>query len=273
MRYRQQRLESRGRLLGRALQRLLARGYVKRQRAYRVELGSTVVKRLVLGDSFLANRLARNLRAFAGSPIVPHLLTSFEDEVWVEFIEGSPVEASDPRLPEALARMFAAINGHEPRRCCPRELGLERELHDDLRFLEETGVLEPGAARALVEWTETRTPDAVWIGHDYSDPRPSNFLWGGAGELRITDVESLVSDRLIGRGVAKALVSWMAPRRDELLAGLRRSAAPDFLAYLPFVELHFLASWQKRSVLQRKERHVQRALFERFRGDGAQGGS
>ncbi len=273
MRYRQHRLESPGRLLGRALQRLLRRGYVKTQRAYRVELGDASVKRLVLADSFLADRLSRNLRALAGSPVVPRLIASFENEVWVEFLEGSAVDASDPRLPQALARLFAEICGRAPRRACPRELGLDRELQGDLGFLGQVGVLAPGVAEELAAWTERSTPESVWIGHDYSDPRPSNFLWSADGELRITDVESLVSDRLIGRGVAKALVSWMAPRRGELLAALRDDSPPGLLDTFPFVELHFLASWQKRSVLQRKERHVQRALFERFRGDGAQGGS
>jgi hypothetical protein len=37
-----------------------------------------------------------------------------------------------------------------------------------------------------------------------------------------------------------------------------------------FVELHFLASWQKRSLLQRKLRLVDGALFDRF-GDSAGG--
>ena len=265
MRYRQHRLESLGRRTLRLVQRIFTRGYVKRQKAYRVDLGGVSLKRLVLTDSFRAAELAANLRSFEQSAVVPGVVSSFENEVWVEFLEGQAVEPDDPRVPSALARLFATLNAEKPRRCDTRELGLDRELRADLGLLREAGVLERRICNELLAWIDGAIPETVWIGHDYSDPRPQNFLWDDRGELCIIDVESIVSDRLIGRGAAKALVRWMAPKRAAFLDELAQQSAPDFLSYFPFVELHFLASWQKRSLLQRKTRLVQPSLFDRFR--------
>jgi hypothetical protein len=270
MRYRQHRLEGWGRRTLRLLRRTFTRSYVKRQSAYRVELGGASLKRLVVTDSRRAEVLAANLRSLAHSPVIPGLVASFENEVWVEFLEGRTLEADDPRVPAALARMFATLCAEEPRHCDPREFGLDQEVRGDLRLLERAGVLAPARCDQLVELVEESLPERVWIGYDYSDPRPQNFLWGERGELCVIDVESIVRDRLIGRGAAKALVRWLAPRRAEFLEELAKQPGPNFLPYMGFVELQFLASWQKRSLLQRKLRLVDGALFDRF-GDSPGG--
>jgi hypothetical protein len=269
MRYRQHRLEWWRQRARRLLRRIFTRSYVKRQRVYRVELGAATLKRLVVADSRRAEVLATNLRSFAHSPAVPGLVSRFENEVWVEFLEGRALEADDPHVPAALARMFATLSAEKPRQCDARELGLDREVRGDLRLLERAGVLAPARCDQLVELAEESLPEMVWIGHDYSDPRPQNFLWDERGELCVIDVESIVRDRLIGRGAAKALVRWLAPRRAEFLRELAKQPGPNFLPYMGFVELQFLASWQKRSLLQRKLRLVDGALFDRF-GDSAE---
>jgi hypothetical protein len=268
MKYRQQRLESRGRRLGRILRRVFTPGYVKQQRAYRVELDGLTVKRLVVEDSHIAQQIASNLRAFEATHTVPAVIACFKNEIWVEYLEGSPVQQSDARLPTALAAMFARVYALNARRCDPRELGLDRELLGNLRFLEQAGVLQTDACTELTQWADATVPRSVWIGHDYTDPRPSNFLWNVDEDLLIIDIESLASDCLIGCGAAKALVSWMAPQRVEFLAELKRRCAPEFLLYFSFTELYFLARWHKRSVLHRKPWLVQPALFERFRRGG-----
>ena len=135
MRYRQHRLEWWGRRARRLLRRIFTRSYVKQQRAYRVELGGATLKRLVVADSRRAEVLAANLRSFAHSPAVPGLVARFENEVWAEFLEGRALEADDPRVPAALAKMLATLSAEEPRRCDPRELGIDREVRGDLRLL------------------------------------------------------------------------------------------------------------------------------------------
>ncbi len=271
MRYRQRRLEPLSRRTLRIVQRIFTRGYVKRQKAYRVDLGGASVKRLVLADSLCAAELVANLRCFEQSALVPKVVSSFENEVWVEFVAGQVVKPDDSGVPSALARLFATLNAEKPRRCDTRELGLDRELWADLGLLREAGVLGRRVCDEVRAWTDRAIPATVWIGHDYSDPRPQNFMWNDRGELSIIDVESIGSEQLIGRGAARALVRWMAPKRAAYLDALAQPSAPDFLSYFPFVELHTLASWQKRSLLQRKTRLLQPSLFDRFRtlsGDG-----
>ena len=118
-------------------------------------------------------------------------------------------------------------------------------------------------------WNFPKNPKgALFPGYPFTKtpyPRPSNFIWSPDESLIIIDVESLVSDRLIGCGAAKALVSWMAEERSAFLAELQRADVPDFSSYFAYVELYFLARWQKRSVLHRKPWLVNPALFDRFR--------
>ena len=265
MRYRQRRLESLGRRTLRLLRQIFTRGYIKRQKAYRVDHGGASLKRLVLADSFRAAELAAKLRRCEPWAPVPRVVSNFENELWVEFLEGRSVARDDPGVPSALARLLGTLNAENPRRCDPRELGLDRELRADLVLLREAGVFERGVYDDLLAAADAAIPETVWIGHDYSDPRPQNFLWDKNDELCIIDVESMGSDALIGRGAVKAILRWMAPKREEFLDELAKYSAPDFLAYFPFVELHTLASWQKRSLLQRKTRLLQPALFDRFR--------
>ena len=75
----------------------------------------------------------------------------------------------------------------------------------------------------------------------------------------------MVTNEAVGTGFAKACTRWIGPRRDEFLAALRRQPElPDFLSYFPYVEIRFLASWSKRSLLLDKPKLVQAALFDEW---------
>ena len=116
-------------------------------------------------------------------------------------------------------------------------------------------------------------PASLWVGHDCTDTILKNFVRTPEGRIRAVDVESLGADQLLGSGAAKACLRWLGPERERFLARLRTAGVPDFFAYLPFVELCFLAFWTKSSFLEGKSRFVDPSLFERFRatgrGDGA----
>ena len=118
--YRQQRLGSRGRRLARVLRHIFTRGYVKQQRAYRVDIAGATMKRLVVEDSRIAKQIADDLRAFEATDTVPGVISCFENEVWVEYLGGTPVQASDERVTVALSE--------------PGEPG--SDLHNALLFLE-----------------------------------------------------------------------------------------------------------------------------------------
>jgi hypothetical protein len=261
---RQRRLEPMRQRLRRLLARLLRRGPVKRQRVYLVTLGERRLKRIVFSDSHKASEVARNLEALRGSELVPDLVAHYGEEVWVEFLEGEPVGAARPEIVDEMARIFASLYTRDARLVQGPESGVEERLARDLDFLREVGLFDAPAHLRLREFAQKAAPAAVWVGWDYTDPLPMNLLRTPRGELRIIDVESVVRERLIGIGVAKALARWLGADRQRLLARLEERGVPPFTAYLPFVELHFLASWTKRSLLHGKKRLVDPARFRPF---------
>ncbi len=118
--------------------------------------------------------------------------------------------------------------------------------------------------RALDARVEDLTPEKLWMGYDCTDAVLKNFVRCPDGRVRGIDVESLTPNQLVGTGIAKAGVRWLGDHRQAMLDSLRSRGAPDFQAYLPFVELSFLAHWQKSSFLEKKKRFVDSALFDRF---------
>ena len=68
-------------------------------------------------------------------------------------------------------------------------------------------------------------------------------------------------------GGATSIQRTSAPASSQCSVGA--SSAPDFQAYLPFVELSFLAFWTKSAFLEKKRRFIDPELFERFRRDAA----
>ncbi len=262
--FRQRRLEPVGQRLRRLLARFGRGGQVKRQRVYLVTLGERRLKRIVFSDSSKASRVAHNLETLRDSGLVPELVAHHGDELWVEFLEGEPVGAVSPKIVDELARIFATLYARDARLVPRPEAGVDAPLARDLDFLHEVGLFDASEHLRLREFAEKSAPASVWMGWDYTDPLPMNLLRTRGDTLRIIDVESVVRDRLIGTGVAKACARWLGPHRARLLACLEERGAPPFTAYLPFVELHFLAGWTKRSLLHGKRRHVDAARFQAF---------
>jgi hypothetical protein len=260
----QRRLEPIQQRLRRAATSLLSDRYVKRQRVYLVTLGEQLYKRTIFGDAAKALRVADTLRAFSLPGIVPAFVAQYDDEVWVEFIDGDPVADDDPALPDALARVLARLYAHESRLVPQTERGVDREIQRDLAFLHDVGVLDEKLHASLVELATASTPEEVWLGWEYGDLLPKNLIRDRSGALRFIDVESIHRDHLLGSGLAKACVRWLGDRRDSFLATLAEAGAPPVADYLPFLELHSLARLTKRSVLQHKPRHVDAELFRRL---------
>ncbi len=217
-------------------------------------------KRVVLADSHWASRIAANLREFAEDRIYPELLFERERELWLEYVEGTPVDCFDEGLLEQLAALLAILHRRRPRRQ-PAAPFLQALL-GDLRFLGRVGVLGASRLQTLQTLAERIAPQEVWVGYDCSDAILKNFVVERGGRLRAVDVESLAADELLGSGAAKAGVRWLGDRRDHFLALLDREGVPGFGDYMPFVELCFLAFWQKSCFLEKKRRFVDPALFD-----------
>ncbi len=261
--YRQTRLEPPAQRLKRFFQRS-----GKRQRVYRVDIGDQSLKRIVFPDAVQARELAENLQAMRGRQVFPELVAQQGPDLWVEYLEGECITSFDTGGIAELARLYATLYslGSELRSI---EAGpWLADLDADLAFLERAGVLASAQTRGLRSRLVAWTPAHVWVGYDYSDPRPPNILVGRDGSYRFIDIESLSRNQLLGSGVAKACYRWLGDRRGELLAALHAHSCPPVLDVLPFVELVSLAGWTRRSVLLRKPKLVRSALFDQLLARG-----
>jgi hypothetical protein len=234
------------------------------QRVYVAQIHGRRFKRVVLPDSYQAERAAANLSAFAADRIYPQLIFVKERELWVEYLEGRAIDSVDAQLVTRVAGLLACLNRRAPRRVPTPETPFLAALLRDLGFLADVGVLDAASARALGSRAEQLAPAELWVGYDCTDAILKNFILDPNGRLVAVDVESLGADQLIGSGAAKACARWIGPHRAAFLASLRAAGAPDFQRYWPFVELSFLAFWSKASFLEGKRRWVDATRFAPF---------
>jgi hypothetical protein len=238
----------------------------KSQQLYITTLNGKQFKRVVLRDCYLAAQIERDREAFGPCAALPPFVTRYENEIWVEFVDGTRVERADPSFVAMLADFYGMVYARRPRQLAVTDTPFPERLTRDLRFLRHLDLFGDDLHRALEQTAERLRPAHVWVGYDYIDPVLKNFVTrADGGGICAVDVESLADDQLLGMGVAKALLKWLDPFRALFFDRLTACRAPDFQTYLPWVELCFLARWTKRVALEGKWRAVDPGRFERFR--------
>lgn len=239
----------------------------KSQRVRFVTLNGHRYKRVLTSDAYVASAIERNLECFADTDYFSPLVMRYENEVWVEFVEGTRPQ------PEAgfagqLADFYATLYRRNPHYLAIEDTPFAQRLQRDLRFLNQVGFLDRDAYRDLQASARRITPRQVWVGFDYMDPVLKNFVVRtDSGCICVIDVESVFDGNLIGSGIAKAGVHWL---QQELFETVRARLAgygdvPDFFSYFPFIELQFLARWTKTKFLTGKRKFLDRRRFEKFR--------
>ena len=258
--YRVRRLESLGARV-RRLWRRLSGGPYKAQRVYRVRVGEVDAKRIVVSHASEAKRLEASLDALRPTRLLPAVIARYRNELWVEYLEGLPLPGAGPPPVAALAELLGILYA-QPSRCIE---GQSRELAEpverNLELLERSGVIDSACRSRLRDRADAWSPDRAWLGYDYLDLRRANLLEVDGG-LRLIDVESVVSDELLGTGAARAWLRWPGLERSALLKALARPEVPDFEGYADFLELRFLSRWTLRCLLQRKAHLVEPTLFQ-----------
>jgi len=245
-------------LLGTRLQRS--------HKLYFVTLNGQRFKRLILSDSSLASGIENNLESFGPTAPFPPLVACYEREIWLEFIDGSPIQTADEQLVRKVADFYATVYARRPHQLDIGESPFLHRLHQDLRFLNQVGVLTDSLYQDLMATAGRLTPQKVWVGFDYTDPVLKNFVISRpGGRLYAVDVGGLADNQLIGMGVAKACRRWLGPFREVFFECLVREGVPNFQTYFPFVELSALAKSTKWSFFEKKWKAVKPVLFERFR--------
>jgi hypothetical protein len=265
-RFRQRSLHSFARRLGAALRRRWLGRFVPEKRVRLVEIQGVRFKRLTLPDAWSAEQIAACLDQFRAHRVFPSLVARSGRELLLEFVEGEPLpDPLDAAACDRLAAFFAVLYAHGRHAVETRESGHVEALLRCLAFLAHVGVLADAAHRDLARAAEAIAPPQVYVGHDYLDPIPRNFVVTARGELVAVDVEELLPDQLLGSGVAKAALRTPGASRERLLGGIRRAAGLDLAPVMPFVELAFLASWTQRALLKGRAALVRPELFEPFR--------
>lgn len=240
-------------------------GMGKSQRLYFVTLNGHRYKRLILQDSSTARGLEARLERLGFGPAFPRVVTRYENELWLEFVDGRAVTVADPKPVEAVAGFYAALHRNGPRLATLEDSRLLLRLSRDLDFLCQAGVIDGGRHDRLGEAAQRLAPEALWMGLDYVDPVLKNFVLrdDGAG-LCAVDAESLVDDYPLGTGIAKALLHWLRPWEEDFWAHFEAAGGPAIRGAFPFVELCFVTRWTKTKVLTGKHKAVDPRYFERF---------
>ena len=247
------------------LLRYFGRALQKSQDLRFVTINGHRFKRLILGDSYMAEIIAETLSRFDASDLFPPVVTIFENEVWVDFIDGPQLDQIDETTVGQLVDFYCTVYSRRPREVDTDQTPFANRLRQDLRFLNQVAVLSDSTYDELSEVASEIMPPKVWIGFDYVDPVLKNFVVRKDGKgLCAIDVESLRDQQLIGTGVAKACVHWLQPHRAAFFEQMASREVPDFLPYFAFVEMCFLARWTKTKFLTKKWKFVDPALFDRF---------
>jgi hypothetical protein len=260
IRYRQRRLEP----FVQRLKRLRARmrgGLAKSQTVHLVQVGGLRAKRVTFAHASQAASVERVLEAVRDSGVAPQVIARYANELWVEFVEGIPLDASAPACVEGLGQVFRDLYRVGAGEVAQEGRSFAQEVVRDLHVLRDAGVTDGKMHARLAQRAQAWCPVRVFKGCDYVDARPGNFLRTAEGRLRIIDVESLVSDELVGTGAARAWLRWPGLEREALLAELAAEGVPRFAAYADFLELRFVARWTKRCLLQRKLQLVEPGLL------------
>jgi hypothetical protein len=260
IRYRQRRLEPLAQRLER-LRGLLRRGLVKQQTVHLVQVGGLRAKRVAFAHASQAASVERVLEALRDTGVSPQPIARYGSELWVEFVEGTPLVSNAPPPVQDLARLFGRLYLSDTGELRRADRDFAREVVRDLRVVRTAGVIDAETHARLERHAETWCPARAWTGHDYLDARPGNFLRTEPGRLCIIDVESLVSRELIGTGAARAWLRWPGLEREALLSRLTAEGVPRFAEYANFLELRFVARWTKRCLLQRKLRLLEPELL------------
>lgn len=263
MRLRQRRLEPLRQRVGRLADTIFGRRWVKQQRVYLVEAGALRLKRIEMLDSARAAAKEEMLVRLAETGIAPKVVARHHRDLWLEFIDGERVDPAAATLPDDFAALLGALYGCGATVAAPRGAHGPEAVERDLVLLARAGVIAESTTSRATALLSSVVPSALWIGIDHTDLLLKNMLRRADGRLCLIDVESVVSGEAVGTGFAKACLRWIGDARERYVEALRRrSDIPGFLAYLPYLEIRFLAAWSKRSLLLGKEKLVDARLFE-----------
>ncbi len=246
----------------RRLRRLTGAVGVKSHEVHFVRTGDEIHKRVRFHHAAEAIAVEQALSSFGNWDGLPALVVRYGAELWVEYVHGSLL---DPREAPAdlLPRFFAEMYRRGSRLVPLRSTTVPHRLQEDIAYLARTGYLSQEVCRGLADRAGAIEPAEAWLGFEYVDPLPKNFVLRG-GNLVGVDVEALQPASLLGIGPAKAFLRWYDHPVADFLARLTEAGAPDLSAQFEYAELCFRCAYAKQKTFQRKTHLAPPSSFDRF---------
>ncbi len=246
------------------IRQFFTKEFPKIQDTYLVITNGQKFKRLVLGDFCMAARIASNLKTFSSFGHFPELVGVFDNEIWLEFVEGNTIEKLDHDVINKMAHFYSVLFNEAPEKVSATEFGFVQKTQKNLKILNKLGFLSHDISINLDQKLLNITPEFVWVGYDYTDPFLENFILTPERKLLAIDVESIYNERLLGTGIAKALAIWPPQHGKKFFQEVCKLPFPDFKSYFAFVEISCLAEWIVRSVLHQRRPYVDSSYFNKF---------
>lgn len=253
-----------GRRLLDAFRSTFVGGLGKSQRVYFVDINGQRYKRVLFGDSALAQTVVDAISTCGEELMLPKLFHQHENELWFEFVEGEVLKSDLPAHREALAQVFASLYSNKSVLTALGGHPIHRQLNNDLRFLHELGFLDPAQHARLTSQAETLIPEHAWFGLDYLDPVLKNFVLKDQQAV-IIDLESIGQNALLGTGIAKSVLHWLdANERAAFTERVIELGAPDIRAQMDYAQLVLNTGWTKRKLLAGKRARAKLELFDQW---------
>ncbi|MDG0996136.1 MAG: hypothetical protein P8O97_03205 [Gammaproteobacteria bacterium] len=229
---------------------------LKRMDVSFVSLGKKQYKRITCIDNYTPIHMQDLLAQVARSRYFPKTLIRYENEIWVEFVDGDIVKKIDSFFIQQIIDFYSSLY-----QCASALKSSENFLGAaliDLEFLMDMELLSEQDHEQLRHLLLKNAPEKVWVGLDYTDALLKNFVQEkGSNRLVAIDIESLQDKRLIGFGLAKAHTTWMTDQQfDQVIEGMRMNETPAFYDYYLFVLLCFRARWLKSLFLRKKMKRL-----------------
>jgi hypothetical protein len=219
-----------------------------------VTLGEQIYKRIIFVDNFTPQHYNKTLYKLAPSGYFPEVFHQYENELWVEYIEGKLLDgdAMDEQLCKQFAQFYVDLYSIDYKHVDAQPY--LHELQKTLQFHQDMKIITPDEHKSLSEHLAEITPSKVWQGYDYTDAITKNFLISsGDKKLIAIDIESIQADSLLGCGPAKAFARWMSSSNfNSVMNHIMNQEGPAFYENMDFIHLYFRAHWLKKLFLRNK---------------------
>ncbi len=250
----------------RTLRRLTGAVGVKTHEVHFVRVEGKLLKRIRFEKEGEAQAVEYALAAFGPSGDLPAFLRRDGREVWLEYVEGPPLDPAKHDGALLIIEFYSALYSGEVRRLDTAATPYPERLKDDLRWLESSSVLAASVTASIARHAASFEPSQLLLGFDFIDPVPKNFVIRD-DRLVGVDAEALQTETLLGTGPAKALLRWLDIPGDEMLTRLRDSGGPDLSSQFAYANLCFRCSYARQKHLQRKSHLAPASIFESYLDD------